>query len=1354
MPRQILQQLEASLKNCQGSQRFYLKRTLQRLSRQVNKKPEAFKQEIKRLEDKISQSIARRTQRLANLPTVNYPDLPVVERRDEIIKTIRENQVTILCGETGSGKTTQLPKICLELGRGVDGIIGHTQPRRIAARSVAARIAEELHSEIGKLVGYKVRFHDQISDQSYIKLMTDGILLAEIRNDRFLNQYDTLIIDEAHERSLNIDFLLGYLRWLLPRRKDLKVIITSATIDPQRFAKHFNFTGRKNADAPIIEVSGRTYPVEIRYRPLVSENPPKNEKANNQGAKDEPKEKDRLQAIVDATDELMVEAPGGILIFFSGEREIREASEALRKHHKPSVEILPLFARLSAAEQNRIFHLSNKGSRDARRIVLATNVAETSLTVPGIKYVIDTGMARISRYSWRSRVQRLPIEKISQASANQRSGRCGRTSDGIAIRLYAEDDYLSRPEFTLPEIQRTNLASVILQLASLNLGDVYKFPYVEAPDAGMIRDGYKLLFELGAVNKISGENIKITAIGRQLAHLPIDPRLGRMLLAAKDLGVMDEVLVIVSALSVQDVRERPLDKQQASDQKHSRFKDEKSDFISLLKLWDYYHDKNGELSQGQLRKLCKREFLSFMRLREWNETYRQLRMSLQDSGALKKVSKQSKLKKAVKPVKKKKSGKDDDKYAAKYDAIHQSLLTGLLSNIGFQEENQEYSGANGRKFYIFPASGLRKRSPKWLMSAEIVETSRLFARTVARIQPQWIEYTAKHLLKYHYSEPRWEKRAAQVAADERASLYGITVNPKKHVNFGRIDPVVARQIFIRHALVYGEYHCKAAFFNHNRQLVEEVEELEAKSRRRDILVDEEILYDFYDQYIPENIYSGAAFEKWRKKFEEKNPQALFLTRDYLMQRDDSHVQGEQYPDYIKIHDMSLPLSYHFEPGSEKDGVTVRLPAVAINQLHNHDFDYLVPGMLEEKVIEFIKNLPKQVRKQFVPAPEYAKACLESLNDEARKLPIVEAIAESLRRMTGFRIDAELLQTHTFSDHMLMRYEIVDEAGKIIKAGRDLESLKESIGESAITHISKATEDVNSIERTGITEWDFEALPASMTLDVSGMKIIVWPALVDKGNSVEIKLFDSAEKAQQQNGMLRLILLKYSNEAKNIEKQIPDLAKMCLHYNSTGKCEELKKSIVENVFRLNFINDDLEDNTQGVELSKAQFNKHLEKRINGLDETLKELSQQLLNVLALNHQIRKQLKGRIDLSLLEPLNDIRDQLDSLVYAGFLNELSLDELRQYPRYLKAIIKRLDKLSAGAAKDRDLFIQIQPFWEDYKKLRKQKGTSQKLRNLRWMLEEFRVSLFAQDLGTAYPVSAKRLAKQFAQLTDIKVS
>lgn len=1357
-PAQDQEYLKKRLDECRSSQRFYLSRKINQLFK-ADAKNYLHKRE--KLNAEIQLSIDTRQFRLQQLPKPEYPDaLPVAERREEIIKTIRENQVTIICGETGSGKTTQLPKMCLELGRGVDGIIGHTQPRRIAAKSVAERIADELNTELGAVVGYKVRFSDHSKADSYIKLMTDGILLAEIRNDRYLNQYDTLIIDEAHERSLNIDFLLGYLRWLLPRRKDLKVVITSATIDPESFSRHFNFTGKKSDNAPIINVSGRTFPVEIRYHPLIPDD------KQDEPAKEEAKEKDMLQAVVDATDELMAESPGGILIFFSGEREIRLASEALRKHHKPSVEILPLFARLSGAEQSRIFHPSG-----ARRIILSTNVAETSLTVPGIKYVIDTGLARISRYSWRSRVQRLPIEKISQASASQRSGRCGRTSSGIAIRLYAEDDYEARPAFTLPEIQRTNLAAVILQLISLNLGDVYDFPYLEKPDTGMIRDGYKLLFELGAVNKAKGADIKITQIGRELASFPTDPRLARMLLAAKEYGVFEEVLVIVSALSTQDVRERPLDKQQASDQKHSRFKDESSDFISLLKLWDYYHDKNGELSQGQLRKLCKREFLSYMRLREWNETYRQLLMSSKSNQsrptaersrstpphlltkAKIKHSKKHPLNTKLKEVN---EAEGEDKYLSSYNAIHQSLLTGLLSNIGFKEENNEFQGVNNRKFFVFPGSALHKKPPKWLMSAEIVDTSRLFARTVAKIQAEWVEDAAKHLLKHHYSEPRWEQKPAQVVADEKSTLYGMVVTPKKRVNFGPIDPVTSRQLFIRHALVYGEYKCDANFFTHNRDLIEEVENLEAKARRRDILVDEEILYDFYDQLIPNTIYNGPAFQKWRKGFESSHPGALKLTKEYLMQRDDSHVQNEYYPDHLSIADMVLPLHYNFEPGKKEDGLSVKIPAAALNQLSSNSFDYLVPGMLEEKITEFIRSLPKQVRKQFVPAPEYAKACLESINIARTENPtntstpvsLVNAIAEALRKITGHRIDEELLENYQFSEHMQMRFEVVDESGKLIKAGRDFNALKNTVPDKRAQAAKTSKVPSDSIERSNIVEWDFSTLPEVVIMDISGMKIKAWPALVDESDSVSVSLFGSPQKAQRQNGLLRLILLKYKTTQRVLLKQIPEAQKMCLYYASTGKCDELTHSIIENTFRLTFISEKLLTYKHGVGISKSQYLDHLNRSAKNLPTVLAELCQQLLTVLSLNRDIRKQLKGNIDFSLLETLNDVKDQLYALVYPGFLNELSLEELRQYPRYLKAIAKRLDRLTGDTHKDRALRLQVQSLWDEYKKALAKYGASTELNEFRWMLEEFRVSLFAQDLGTAYPVSEKRLAKRFNEI------
>ncbi len=1285
MPKKKLLELKEQLSKCQGSQRFTLSRRLQRLQ----KSPDDAA--LERMQQSIDASCARRQHRLDNLPKPEYPpELPVSERREDILKCISENQVTILCGETGSGKTTQIPKMCLELGRGVDGLIAHTQPRRIAARSVASRIADELNSQLGDIVGYKVRFNEEGSDDNYIRLLTDGILLAEIRSDRFLNQYDTIIIDEAHERSLNIDFLLGYFKWLLPRRKDLKLIITSATIDPQRFSKQFD-------GAPIIEVSGRTFPVEIRYRPLVTEDP-------------DDLDRDQIQGIVDASDELLRDDPGDILVFLSGEREIREAAEALRKHHPASMEILPLFARLSAAEQNKIF---NPGRQ--RRIVLATNVAETSLTVPGIRYVIDTGKARISRYSWRSRVQRLPIEDISQASANQRSGRCGRTSDGIAIRLYSEEDFESRGEFTDPEILRTNLASVILQMAILKLGNVADFPFVEAPEQRMIKDGFKLLFELGAVT----ENNAITEMGRKLAHLPTDPRLGRMLLAAQKFGALKETLIIVSALASQDPRERPMDKKQASDEKHARFKDEKSDFMAYLNLWNYTQEKRRELTQNKYRQLCKKEFLSFMRLREWEDIYRQLKESLKDQGI-------------------KEAGNE-----ASYESIHQSLLTGLLGHVALHEERQEYLGANGRKLLIFPASGLRKKTPKWIMASEQVETSRLFARTVAAIQPEWIEQLGQHLIRRNYSEPRWEKRPAQVGADERTTLYGITIVAQRRINFGPIDPKTSREIFIRHALVYGEFASKAEFLKHNRELIKEVEKLEAKARRRDILVDEEILFEYYDKHLPEHVYNGKAFEKWRKIIAVKKPQALMMTKEDLMQRDDSHVQAEQYPDSLEVNDMRLPLTYHFEPGNETDGVTLRVPAAALHQLNSQRFDYLVPGMLEDKVTELIRSLPKQTRKQFVPVPDYAKACCESLkasDDES----LLSAVAHQLHRMSGTKIDTETLKSLTFSDHHRMRFAVVDEAGKIIKSGRDLDVLKNGVERTTSANLQKQA--TQSIEQESITDWSFGDLPEDTIVKTAGMQIKAWPALVDKKDSVAIQLFDNQAKAEQQTGLRRLYMLAMKKDATYLEKNLPDAQKLCLNYASTGSCKELKKSIVDNSFRLTF---DCK-NVRG----EAAFNKELETNKAQLIPTANIICEYLSVCLPSVHAIRKGLKGSINPQALQALGDIKQQLEQLVYPGFLDSLSLVTLKEYGRYLKAIERRLEKLSHSAQKDRELRLPATKHMEQYLQLIKSKPeliNDHETQQYRWMIEELRVSLFAQELGTSMPVSDKRLKKQWQLINNV---
>lgn len=1273
--KSALYTLKKQLIHCRTTDHFQLRNRLNRLEKKF------IEPAYQKLVADIQQSCTFRQQRTDNRPIPDYPaELPVSLRRDEIIHTIKNHQVVILCGETGSGKTTQIPKMCLDAGRGINGFIGLTQPRRIAARSVSSRLAEELHSD--RHTAYKIRFQDRTDKDTYIKVMTDGILLAEIQHDRFLNQYDTLIIDEAHERSLNIDFLLGYLKWLLPRRRDLKVVITSATIDPQRFSQHFN-------NAPIIEVSGRTYPVEIRYRPLVTDH-------------EDQHDRDILHRIIEAVDELKHEAQGDILIFLSGEREIRETAEALRKQNYRDTEVLPLYARLSSKEQNRIFR-PHRG----QRIILSTNVAETSLTVPGIKYVIDPGEVRISRYSWRSRVQRLPIEKISQASANQRAGRCGRTSDGIAIRLYAEEDYLGRAEFTDPEIVRTNLASVILQMAAVRLGNIEQFSFVEAPDQRLIKDGFKLLFELNAVN----EKHQLTALGKQLSRLPVDPRLGRMLIAAERLGAVKEVLIIVSALAIQDPRERPMEKQQAADEKHARFKDKKSDFLSYLKLWAYYHEQKSTLSQNKLRKLCQKEFLSFMRLREWNDVHQQIRRSL----TLKENSQE-----------------------AHEDSIHQSLLTGLLSHIGNKDEEHAYLGSHNRKFMIFPGSGVFKKSPKWVMAAEMVETSRLYARTVGKIQPQWLEDYASHLIKHHYSEPHWQKRSAQVGGYERLSLYGLTINPRRTINFGPVDPVLSRRIFIRHALVYAEYDTKAPYFRHNQALIAEIEVLEAKSRRRDILVDEEMLFDYYDNIVPATIYNGRAFEQWRKKAEKNNAKALFLTKDYLLQRDPHHVKSNAYPDQLTLEETTLPLRYHFEPGNEKDGVTVRIPHILINQINPDHFDYLVPGMLAEKITAIIRALPKQIRKQFVPAPEYAKACTENMQHDQQK-PFYNTLNHHLRRMTGQTIPEDIWQNLVLPEHLKMRYEICDEKGKVLNASRDFSHLKSTLKKTTVQTINQQSH--HPLEQTGITQWDFADLPNDLIINTAGVSIRTYPALVDQQNSVAVKLFDTAEKAhsQHEKGVLRLFILNNQDLYKQLRKSLPNIHKLCLYYTPTGTCDSLKNSIVHAAFRYSYLTTDpqtLRDEKTFTHLLK-QNRCEVTKNSAMLCRTLEPL-------LKMHFEIHKRLKGNIKPNWLEALNDINDQLKHLVYAGFLEQMTMDELRHYPRYLKAMLRRLDKLESSPQRDRELRLQVQPHWQQYKeKVAKNSEVKESLKSYRWMIEEFRVSLFAQELGTEYSVSSKRLDK-----------
>ena len=986
-----------------------------------------------KLHKRIEQSTALAEQRQQGIPEVKYDQaLPVVDRKADIKKAILENQVVVIAGETGSGKTTQLPKICLEAGRGVYGLIGHTQPRRLAARSVASRIAEELQVAVGEQVGYQVRFTDHSNEQSLVKLMTDGILLAESQHDRFLNRYDTLIIDEAHERSLNIDFLLGYIKLILPKRPDLKVIITSATIDVERFSKHFD-------NAPVIEVSGRTYPVETFYRPL--------EDLELEGREADLRLQQGILGAIEEIEDFERTGKGArlgdVLVFLSGEREIRETHKFLRDAKLAHTEILPLYARLSAAEQNRIFQ-----GHSGRRIILSTNVAETSLTVPGIRYVIDPGTARISRYSVRSKVQRLPVEPVSQASANQRKGRCGRVSDGICIRLYSEEDFLARPEFTDAEILRTNLASVILQMLRMGLGDISRFPFVDSPDGKAINDGFKLLQELGAVNK----ERRITAVGRQVSQLPVDPRLGRMLVEANKNQALHEALIVVSALATQDPRERPQEKQQAADQKHREFYHDDSDFMTYVNLWEAYEEQRQELSQNQLRKYCKKQFLSFMRMREWRDLHRQLALACKD------------LKFTV------------NEEAASYADLHKSLLSGLLSHLGNKDDEADYMGARNRRFYLFPASTLYKRKPKWVMSAELVETSRLFARTNARVEPQWIEPLAGDLVKRNYFEPHWEKKRAQVVAFEQVTLYGLIVVGRRRVNYGPVDPVVAREIFIREALVEGHYESRGAFQKHNLDLIGEVDELEAKSRRRDILVDPETLYAFYDERLPDYISNGATFEKWRKGAEHKQPKLLYLTKEYLMRHDAEQVTENRYPDRFKWEGLELPLSYHFAPGETDDGVTLTLPVQALCLLPKHRMEWLVPGMLYDKCVAMVRALPKPVRKNFVPVPGFVKGAMEALT--ACDEPLTEMLGRQLTRMSGVRIADDAWNVDNLDPHFFMNYRVLDDDGNLLGQGRDLISCARNTPKCLRTVFASCRKVIWSgkVSRTGLVVNCLRKLP--------------------------------------------------------------------------------------------------------------------------------------------------------------------------------------------------------------------------------------------------------------------------------------
>jgi len=1244
--------------------------------------------------DEIQQQIEQAQLRVENRksavknPIIFPESLPVSQRKSEIQKLLSEYQVIVVAGETGSGKTTQLPKMCLELGFGNLGMIGHTQPRRIAARSVAARIAEELDTELGGLVGYKVRFNDQISDDTQIKLMTDGILLAEIQNDRFLNQYSCLIIDEAHERSLNNDFILGYLKQLLPRRRDLKLIITSATIDVERFSKHFN-------NAPIIEVSGRTYPVEVRYRPVVEED-----------------DQDQLQGILNAVDELQAEGRGDILIFMNGEREIRDTAEALQKQNLKHTEILPLFARLSAQEQNKIFHTSG-----LNRIVLATNIAETSLTVPGIKYVIDPGTARISRYSYRTKVQRLPIEPISQASANQRKGRCGRVSEGICIRLYSEEDFNSRPEFTDPEILRTNLASVILQMTALGLDDIEAFPFVDAPDKRHIQDGIKLLEELGAFETIQtklGEKRRLTTIGRQLAQLPIDPRLAKMLLSAVDFGSVYEVMIIVSALSIQDPRERPTEKQQVSDEKHRRFADKKSDFLAFLNLWNYVQEQQKELTKNQFRRQCQKDFLNYLRIREWQDIYQQIRLAVREMGL---------------PINSEK---------AEYQQIHTSLLSGLLSHIGLKEaEKQQYLGARNAHFAIFPNSVLFKKQPKWVIAAELVETSKLWGRMVAEIEPEWIEPLAEHLIKKSYSEPRWSKSRGAVIADEKVTLYGIPIVAARPVNYGAIDPAVSREIFIQSALVEGDWNTKHKFFKENQQLVREVEELENKSRRRDILVDDRTLFEFYDQRISTEVVSQKHFDTWWKKAQQKDPELLNFERSFLINDDAEQVSKLDFPNFWHQGNLKLKLTYQFEPGTDADGVTVHIPLPLLNQVEMTGFDWQIPGLREELVIALIKSLPKSYRRNFVPAPNYAQAFLSRAVPLEK--PLLDTLIYELRRITGVTVEAEHWNWEQIPSHLKMTFRVLDENGKKIAESMNLDELKFNLKDRVQESISAVADD--GIEQSGLHIWSFAELPQRYEQKQRGFSVKAFPAIVDEKDAVGIKLFETEfeQAVAMQQGLRRLLLLNVPSPIKYLHEKLPNKAKLGLYFTPFGRVLDLIDDCIACAV------DKLIADFGGFVWDEAGFEKLRDFVRENLNEVTVDIAQKVEQILSLNHALNQRLKGKMDFTMAFALSDIKSQLADLIYQGFVQKSGYYRLPDLLRYLQAIDKRLDKLTQDTNRDRAAMLRVEQVQQAYQqllaKLPKSKPISDEVAEIRYMIEELRVSLFAQQLGTNYPISDGRI-------------
>ena len=1295
---------------------------------------------LRQLRQALERSIKLRQQRQRQCPSLTFDTtLPIHAKRQEIADAIHRCPVIVVCGETGSGKSTQLPKICLEIGRGVEGYVGHTQPRRIAARSVAARLAEELGSPVGQAVGYKIRFADTVRAESYVKLMTDGILLAETQHDPFLEHYDTLIVDEAHERSLNIDFLLGYLHRLLQRRRDLRLIITSATIDAARFAEHFSTGGQP---APVIEVSGRTYPVETRYQPLESD--------------DDDQEGDLLNSLATAVNQLCREGPGDILIFLPTEREIRDTAKVLRgwsQHQRQPTEILPLYARLPLSEQQRIFRTGKR-----RRIVLATNVAESSLTVPGIRYVIDTGTARISRYSSRSKVQRLPIEPISQASADQRQGRCGRIGPGICIRLYSEDDYLSRDRYTTPEIRRTNLAGVILQMLALRLGDVDSFPFLEPPRSEAIRDGYKSLFELGAIDR----HRRLTEVGRAMSRLPVDPRIARMILASQEGGCLADVLIIAAAIEIQDPRERPPEKEKLADQCHLQFQHDRSDFMAYLELWKFVHNLKSTLSRNRFRKACSQNFLSFNRLREWQDVHRQLKQLIQESG-LPTTRSEAKPEKGTKPRQPQRigrSGRTRQKKGSRfqtrpnkekcpqdiqYDAVHRALLTGLLSNIALRGDRHEYQTGGSSKAFLWPGSGVFSKNPRWVVAAEAVETHRRYLRTVASIDPNWIEPLAEHLVKRSHSDPHWSRKRSTSLVTERVTLFGLPIVSARRVPFGTIDPEAARRLFIQCALVEGDFDSDIDFYVHNRELIEELHDLGAKSRRADYFIADGAQFEFYHERLPDEVHDARTLAKWLRKARAQDLAALKMTVDeFVPQAEES--PGEGFPEQLQTGELTLEVSYRFQPGTEDDGVSVNVPRPALRQVGNERLDWLVPGLLEEKLVALIRCLPKSIRRNLVPAADSARRAAELL--EFGKGPFLPAVAVVLSRLAEEPISVESFQLERLPPYLRVYVRVLDDEGRVLVQGRDVDQLRSELG---VEHSAvESVVDDARWQRDGITSWDFGELPERVELQRGGLSMYAFPTLVDRNDSVSLRLMDSRDTSQTATraGMRRLFVFAEQQELKSQVHWLPQLNQIELWASTLGHRRDLRSQLGE------LLADRAYCEVPRLPRDATGFAGACRSGRKQLLIVVQDVAKLIVPLFAAYHQARLAVDEVTAPSWRDAVTNMNQELAILMADGFLVEAPWTWLVHYPRYLKAIVARLDRLeNSGPAKDREAMSLIEPLWDAYTRRRDEQlergHFDPELVEYRWMLAEFRVSLFAQKLGTAVKVSPQRLEKQWSKVS-----